>query len=57
VNFILQSTLEDRFAGVAGMLTVAAKVAAMLVRMSRIVAHRLRCFPWEACGDRMLRLL
>jgi hypothetical protein len=57
VNFTLQSKLDDRFAGVAGMLTVAAKVAAILVRMSRIVAHRLRCFPWEACGDRMLRLL
>jgi hypothetical protein len=39
------------------MLTVAAEVAAMLARMSHTMAHRLRCFPWEACGDRMLRLL
>ena len=32
------------------MLTVVAEAAAVLV-------HRLRFFPWEAGGDRMLRLL
>jgi hypothetical protein len=45
------------FAGVAGMLTVVAEAAAVLVRMSHTLVHRLRCFPWEAGGDRMLRLL
>lgn len=39
------------------MPVIAAQIAALLVRMSHTLAHRLRCFPWEACGDRMLRLL
>jgi hypothetical protein len=39
------------------MPVIAAEVAAMLMRMSHRIANRLRCFPWEACGDRMLRLL
>jgi hypothetical protein len=39
------------------MLTVAAEIATALVLMSHTLVHRLRRFPWEACGDRMLRLL
>jgi hypothetical protein len=54
---ILQSGRFNFSAGVAGMLTVAAEFATLLVRMRRTLAHRLKCFPWEACGDRMLRLL
>lgn len=39
------------------MAVIAAEVAALLVRMSHKLAYCLKCFPWEACGDRMLRLL
>jgi hypothetical protein len=39
------------------MPAINAEVAALLARMSQKLAYRLRCFPWEACGDRMLRLL
>ena len=39
------------------MLTVAAELVSLLRRMRRALTWRLKCFPWEACGDRMLRLL